>query len=250
MKYFNKLLISLMVICATFFFIVPMNAFSQSLKASLAAMPLSAVEDKDGNLTGAYVDLLRALDKVTGSQTNIVVVPFKRSIKNLLDGKADFHIPLIEIPGLNQEDLPYTFSSETLFTVAFVLYTHKNRPLDINNLDKYSIATDIAHTEFFPFPTIGKTCISCAMKMVNLGRLDGFIFAQNEIDPFIIQFKLQNIHRQLYKNFDVKILIPKTETGKKIDKYFTDGIKLLKQNGEYDKMLAPIVSPYNDWQPR
>lgn len=250
MKYINKLLISLMVISVTLFFIVPVSVFSQSWKASLASMPLSAVEDKDGNLTGAYVDFIRALDKVTHSQTNIVVVPFKRSIKNLLDGKADFHIPLIEIPDLNQDDLPYAFSSETLFKVAFVLYTHKNRPLDINNLDKYSIATDIAHTDFFPFPIIAKTCIPCAMKMVNLGRLDGFIFAQNEIDPLIKQFELKNIHRQLYKNYDVKILIPKTVLGKKIDKYFSDGIKLLKENGEFDKMLAPIVSPYNDWQPQ
>jgi len=249
MKYINKLLISLMLISTTFFFIVPMNVFSQSWKASLAAMPLSAVEDKNGNLTGAYVDFLRALDKIAGTKTDIVVVPFKRSIKNLIDGKADFHIPLIEIAGSSQEQLPYAFSSETLFHVAFVLYTHKNKPLDINDLDKYSIATDIAHTDFFSFPIIGKTCISCAIKMVDLGRLDGFIFAQNEIDPFIKEFKLKNIHRQLYRNYDVKILIPKTEIGKKIDKYFSDGIKLLKQSGEYDKVLAPIVAPYNDWQP-
>ncbi len=215
----------------------------------MASMPLSAEIDEKGQIRGAYVDLVRALDQLTGSKTNIIVVPFKRSILNLVEGKADFHIPLIEPPNTDLTVLPYAFSTQTLFQVAFVLYTHKNKVLDINNLGKYQIATDSAHTQFLDFEAIGISCLSCTLKMVDAARLDGFIFAQNEIDPYIKELGLKNIHRQLYRNFDVKILIPKGAAGKKIDQYLTSGIQALKESGDYDTLLAPLVSPYREWQP-
>ncbi len=230
------------------------SAIGESVKAeswtvSMASMPLSAELDESGQIKGAYVDLVRAIDRLTGSKTTIKVVPFKRSILNLIQGKADCHIPLIEPPDSGSKMLPYRFSTQTLFQVAFVLYTNKNKPLDMQNPGQYEIATDSAHTQFIDFPTIGISCLSCTIKMVNEGRLDGFIFAQNEIDPYIKDLGLNNIHRQLFKNFDVKILIPKGEAGNKIDQYFNSGIQALKENGDYDILLAPLVSPYLDWQP-
>jgi len=229
--------------------LVSFEARADSFSASLAAMPQSAEIDKNGNLTGAYVDLVRALDRVTGSTTKIRVVPFQRSITFLINGDADYHIPLIETPGIDPKSLPYAFSTATLFQVAFVLYSNKNKPLEVNNLGKYNIVTDTAHTGFFPFPVKGENCLSCAIRMVNSGRIDGFIFAQNEIDPFIKKFGLNNVHRQLYKNFNVKVLIPKGTQGKAIDNYFSSGMRILKERGEYKKLLAPILSPYQEWQP-
>jgi polar amino acid transport system substrate-binding protein len=230
---------------------LPQKTLAQELtfKASLAAMPQSAEINENGELSGAYVELVRALDRLTNTKTDIDVVPFKRSVINLINGRADYHIPLIQTPGANLEKLPYAFSTETLFQVSFVLYTNKDRPLDVNNLDQYSILTDSAHTDFFPFEVEGTACLTCAIKMVNVGRIDGFIFAQNEIDPFIRQFKLTDVHRQLYKNFDVKIVIPKGDAGRKIDQYFSSGIKTLRDRGQYDELLAPVLAPYREWQP-
>ncbi|MCW9034325.1 MAG: transporter substrate-binding domain-containing protein [Alphaproteobacteria bacterium] len=224
-------------------------AQTKSYKASLANMPQSAEEDKNGNLTGAYVELIKALDRLTKSQTQIDVVPFKRSVRNLVMGNADYHIPLIEVPGEDLEKLPYAFSTATLFQVSFVLYTNKNSPVEVGDLGKYSIGTDLAHTSFFPFPTEGLSCLSCAIQMVDAGRIDGFIFAQNEIDPFIRDLGLKNIKRQLYKNFDVKVILPKGKKGQEIDAYFTNGIKALKERGEYNELLAPVLAPYIEWQP-
>ncbi len=225
------------------------QAQNKSFMASLAKMPQSAEEDRKGNLTGAYVELIRALDRLHNTKTIMEVVPFKRSVRNLVTGKADYHIPLIEIPGGDPKKLPYAFSTVTLFQVSFVLYTNKNIPVEVGDLGKYAIATDLAHTSFFPFPIEGMSCLSCAIKMVNVGRLDGFIFAQNEIDPFIKQFELKNIRRQLYKNFNVKVLIPKGEAGKEVDRHFTEGINTLRAKGEYDALLKPVLAPYIEWQP-
>ncbi len=218
-------------------------------EASLANMPLSAVLDDEGSMTGAYVDLIIAIDKLAGTQTKINIYPFNRSLHNLVTGQANYHIPLIEIPNKSNDDLPYAFSTETLFEVAFVLYSNKEKPLDIRNLEKYQLATDSAHVDFFPFKITGISCLSCGIKMVNAGHLDGFIFAQNEIDPFIRELKLSNIHRQLYRYFNVKIVIPKGDKGKQIDTFFTKYIGELRETGKYDKLLSPVLFPYQSWQP-
>ena len=198
---------------------IPIEAQAQTKTyiASLAVMPQSAEIADDGSLTGAYVELIRALDHLTNIRTEMNIVPFKRSVRNLILGEADYHIPLIRIPGVDMKQLPYAFSTDTLFQVPFVLYTNKNSPVDIENLSEHSIITDSAHIDFFPFPVEGLSCLPCAIRMVDMGRVDGFIFAQNEIDPIIKELELTNVHRQLYKNFDVKILIPKGENGQEID---------------------------------
>jgi len=229
--------------------VISFSSQAEPLNGSLAAMPLSAEIDNNGEFSGAYVDLIRAIDRIMGEQTNLLITPFKRSIRNLTSGSADYHIPLIEPPNASKLDLPYAFSTETLFQVAFVLYSNKEKPIDTSKLGQYTIATELAHTGFFPFPVDGLSCLSCALKMVESERIDGFIFAQNEMDPFIKTFGLKKIHRQLYKNFDVKVLIPKGEQGKRIDKYFSVGIKYLKARGEYEHLLEPLLTPYKDWQP-
>ena len=236
-------LVSLILIAA------PTLAQPKKMTASLAIMPQSAERSDDGRLHGAYVDLIRALDRLYGTETKMIVVPFKRSVRNLVAGLADIHIPLIKIPGMDTDSLPYAFSTATLFQVAFVLYSNSDRPLEMARLNEYEILTDSAHIEFFPFKVKGTHCLPCAIKMVAAGRIDGFIFAQNEIDPYIREFKLTNVRRQLYRNFDVKILIPKGEAGKAIDHYLTEGINTLRERGEYDKLLAPVLAPYKDWQP-
>jgi len=245
----NKAKMVLLLSCFVLFSWLSGNVHAQSFTASMASMPQSAEIDEAGQIKGAYVDLIRAIDRLTGSRTKIRVVPFKRSILNLIEGKADFHIPFIKPPNTDLKTLPYAFSTQTLFQVAFVLYTNKNKPVDINDLGKYKIATDSAHTGFFDFPITGISCLPCTLNMVNAGRIDGFIFAQNEIDPFIKKHGLKNIHRQFYKNFDVKILIPRGDCGKEIDQFFNSGIQVLKESGEYDILLAPLLSPYREWQP-
>ncbi len=68
------------------------------LKASLATMPQSAEIDSTGQLKGAFVELIRAIDELTGTPTHIVVAPFKRSVKNLISGAADYQATFLSIP--------------------------------------------------------------------------------------------------------------------------------------------------------
>jgi polar amino acid transport system substrate-binding protein len=222
---------------------------SADFTATLAIMPQSAEMDQNGELYGAYVELIRGIDRNSGSNTKIIIDPFKRSIRNLVQERADFHIPLIRAPGVNLDKLPYAFSTVSLFQVSFVLYTNVSKPLELEQLKNYDIYTDPAHKSFFPFKVGGSSCLSCTIRSLDAGKIDGFIFAQNEIDPIIKEHKLINIRRQLYQNYDVKILIPKGEKGKKIDQFLSDGIARLRASGEYEELLSPVLAPYIDWQP-
>jgi len=152
---------------------------ASDMKASLAKMPVYAVTaDK-----GVLVDLTKAMAKTSGKAIEIQVVPFNKSMHDLMDGKADFHMPLIKPENVDEAKLNYANSKETIFHVNFVLYTNKNKPIDKSKLKDYRIETDLAHVGYFDFPVKGSTRIDSSLKKVNAGRIDGFIFCGFRLRP-------------------------------------------------------------------
>jgi len=215
------------------------------MKASLAQMPVYAeATDK-----GVLVDLVKAMAKTSGKNIEIQVVPFNRSMHDVMDGKADFHMPLIKPENVDESKLGYANSKETIFHVSFVLYTNKNKPIDKSKLKDYRIETDLAHVDYFDFPIKGSTRLDSSLKKVDAGRIDGFIFADFASDPIVKKEGLKNIHRELFKVFDVKIILPKGEKGETTDVFLTETIEKMRADGSFDKIMSPIDQPYNDWQP-
>ena len=84
---------------------------------------------------------------------------------------------------------------------------------------------------------------------MDAGRLDGFIFADFACDPIIKAQNLKNIKRTLYNRFDVSIVLPKGEKGGPVDKFLIEAIEKLKARGEFDKIMGPIDTPFDPWQP-
>ena len=218
---------------------------ASDLKGSIAELPvLSESKDK-----GVLVDLVKAMAQTSGEKIEIQVVPFNKSVHDLMDGKADFHLPLIKAENIDETTLDYDHSTETIFHVNFVLYTNKDKPIDKSKLKDYKIETDLAHVKYFDFPIKGSTRLDSSLKKVNAGRIDGFIFADVNADPIIKKEGLKNIHRELYKVFDVKIIVPKGQKGKATDTFLTETIEKMRADGSFDKIMSPIDQPYNDWQP-
>jgi polar amino acid transport system substrate-binding protein len=217
-------------------------ALAMDLKGSLAQMPVYA-ESPD---KGVLVDLVKAIAAETGSKISIQVAPFKRSLKSVIDKKVDFHMPLIKNPQVDEAKLPYDHSTATIFHVNFVLYSNKNKPLDLKDLGRYKLETDSAHIHYFPFKIAPSSDIASSLKKLNVGRIDGFIFADNACDPLVKKLGLNNVKRQLYKVFDVKIILPKGQKGGDVDKFFSDAIKKLKAKGEYVKIMGKIDQKNKD----
>jgi polar amino acid transport system substrate-binding protein len=238
-------------ILAVLFFCISLGqAQARDLTVSLPFIPpLAETKDK-----GILVDLVKAMaeEYKDGKLTLIGVFPFPRSLENVEKGKADFHMPYIT--PTNPQRIPFTYSTDVIFKVVFILCTNKNNK-DINptNLSKYKIETDegVKYILDAPIPNIGGSpSIESSLQKVDMGRIDGFVMAMPETDMALKKLGLKNIKRWEYKKFDVKALLPLGEKGKEVDKILVDLIKKLKANGKYQKIMAPIMDQkYDNWQP-
>ncbi len=220
-------------------------AGAKEYKASLAQMPVYA-ESLD---KGVLVDLVKLLADASGATITPQVVPFARSINDVVTRKVDFHMPLIQPKGQDPAKLEYDYSTETIFHVNFVLYTNKSKPVDVKGLKDLNIETDLAHVNYFDFPIKGSNSIEASLKKIDAGRIDGFIFADFASDPIVKSFDLKTLKRQLYQVFDVKIVLPKGDNGKDVDLFLSDTIKKLRDSGKFATLMNAIDQPYNDWQP-
>lgn len=220
-------------------------AQAADMMGSLANMPVYA-ESKD---KGVLVDLVKAIAEASGKSIDYQVVPFNKSMHDVVDGQVDFHMPLIKADTIDESTLNYAHSTETIFHVNFVLYTNKSKPVNQSALKDYKIETDLAHVNYFDFPVKGSPKIDSSLKKVDAGRIDGFIFADFASDPIIKAEGLNNLKRELYKVFDVKIILPKGDKGAATDAFLTETIGKLRANGTFDRIMSVIDQPYNDWQP-
>ena len=233
-----------LIIVTVMFIFVALNLKAKTLRASLAHMPIHAVSNSEG----IQVELVKAISDASGYKIEIDVFPFARSMDNVIKNRADFHIPLIKNDVIPVENLPYAYSTNTIFQVNFVLYTRKDSDVNNENLANYIVESDRAHINYFPFKTIPSDSIKQSLKRLHLGMTDAYIFADSSTDPLLKQLGYNNIKRSLYKVFDVKIIIPKGDKGKLIDSILINAIDKLEDNGQLQAIEGSVNLPYNNWQ--
>lgn len=198
---------------------------------------------------GVLVDLVKEMDKeYSGSFIIKEIYPFKRSIHNLLTGKADFHMPMLFDPDVDSEKLAYKHSKETIFHVIFAVYTKKGTIINHSELDLYNVETDSAHVDLFPFSVIPSTSIKQSLKKLHTGRIDAFIFAAKETDGVIQSLELSDkINRSFYKKYAVKIALRKNHEGDKLDKILSPIINKLHKSGVLKRLFLSVDSYYKNW---
>lgn len=221
------------------------HAAGKTWKVSLAQMPVYA-ESLD---KGVLVDLVEALEKVSGDKLELQVVPFQRSMSDVQHKKVDFHMPLIQLPGSETGTADFDYSSETIFHVNFAIYSTKGVDVTAATASKFKVETEQAHVQYFDFPIVASSSIEGSLKKVNAGRVDAFVFADMASDPVVKSAGLENVERRLYKRFDVKVVLPKGSRGGPVDKWLTEHIGKLRASGEFDKIMGPLDAPFQVRQP-
>lgn len=232
------------------------NAFAKDFKASIAHIPMLA----ESTEKGPFIDLTKALDDAyeEGSFT-IKVYPMGRSLNNVVDGRADFHLPMIHSPYVDLDSLPYRFASQTMGSVCFVIYSHKENPITAQmivdntgaDIFPYKIETlrGMKGLLQLPFAIEEASQIEQSLKNITKKRIDALIFAQEETDFVLRQLRLSSIHRSLFACWDDVIVIPKGEKGEVIDKVISSALQTLDDNGSLGPLRKKIHVPYIDWQP-
>lgn len=218
---------------------------AMEINGSLAKMPIYA-ESKD---KGVLIDLVKAVADVSKNNIDIKVLPFSASLNLVAYNKKDFHMPLIKNDIINQDELKYYYSTDTIFHVNFVIYCLKNKNINAQNIANFKVETDRAHIGYFPFKTIPSNSIEKSLEKVVNGEIDAFIFADFATDPYLKQIDSKNIKREFYKRFDSKIVLPKNKKGKQTDAMFIDALEKLRSTGRLQQIVGQIDAPYDNWQP-
>ncbi|WBA13618.1 type 2 periplasmic-binding domain-containing protein [Salinivibrio proteolyticus] len=200
--------------------------------------------------SGPFVDFVRFLDdQDPNTQIEITVFPIHRAINGIVQGSADLMLPAVR-PTKTVTDLPFAFSSESFGDVTHVLYTHKNNPLPVDvlwaNPEPYTIE---AVPYYMPFKVKRSHSIEQSLRRLAAGRIDGFVWAQEEADMMLKQLGLTNIRRAHFADFQDVFVIPKGEKGQAIDAYLTALITRLRDSGALAREYYKVHRPYVDWQP-
>lgn len=243
MKISGMVLCGLAIISCSFLF--PNVAKAKPFKASLALLPIAAQSRDEGMM----VELIKLWEKNIHQRITIQVYPFKRSIRTVIDRKADFHLPLIKSPYQHHSTQDFDYSSSSIFSVNFVLYSNKNNPVDADKLTDHVIYTDASHSNLFNFKILSDYSVESSFKKLARGRIDGYIFADVEADPVLKKLGYSHIKRQLYKVYQVHAVLPKGASGNSTDKMITKAMSIIKQNGQWAKLMNPVYHQYIDWQP-
>ena len=206
----------------------------------------------------AYKSITQAIVEAGGKTATIQVLPFARAVYLMDTKQADFMSTEIQLPDPKKwTALKHDYSTSVLFSVVFVLYTNKSKPLSVADLQSgkakgYKLETDAAHTDYFPFPVAASTNIDGSLKKVDSGDIDGYIFSQGTTDGVLKRLALKNIHREYYYTFNGGFLLQKGARGGPIDAMITDGLAKLKANGKFQEIMGAYTksaSTYIEWQP-
>jgi len=218
----------------------PLATLAETYKVSVGEMPATLI----------FVEILKSIEAANpGLKFELTVAPFARSIQAVLaDHTADFHYPVIRPAG--GKTLPFDVSDASPFQTPFIIYENKNKLLDVKNLQRYRIETEITHIGLFPFPTIGSADISSSLHRVDTGRIDGFVYGATSADRKLIEGGFENIHRKLYAMMDVCFVLPKGGKGGPVDQALTKAIETAKSTEGFKHATAKYRAMYkgDDWQ--
>jgi polar amino acid transport system substrate-binding protein len=228
---------------------------SNDLTASMANLP--GLAEPPGK--GGFVELVKALDEAyKGGSIKIEIYPFSRSIQNVIDGKADFHVPTLRNPAVSEEDLPYRTVTESMGTVVFVCYSNVDNIItrkeimqarDEGGKFSYVIECPGGLEGQFTIPVIPSNDIANSFQKLQNKRIDALLWAQEECDLTIKQLKLNKIHRTHYADFDDAIIIRKGSESERIDEILSKALREIKASGKQQELYKDIHVPYVDWQP-
>jgi polar amino acid transport system substrate-binding protein len=206
--------------------------------------------------TDTYANILKSIAEVTGNTFNIQVVPPARAEYLIENNQVDIQFPGAALRENKKfKDLKYDFSTETLYKVSFVLYTNKNKPVDIQsvkttNPKNYNIEIDPSRLFEFDYKINPSNNFDASFAKLSKGDIDGLILAQTTGDVVLKKSGFTNIKRQLFQDYDLCFVVKKGTQGGEIDKMLSDGVKKIKANGKFDEIVGGIAkaAKYNDWQ--
>jgi polar amino acid transport system substrate-binding protein len=207
----------------------------------------------ENTVDSPFANLIRVVNKYyPAGRISLSIAPVRRVYLDISDQNADFRFPIMKIRDGADSQTPYQFGHEMLGKVSFVLYSNKARPLDkaavldMANLNKYQLAAPPTN---WGFHTESVVDLERSLKMLNQGRIDGVIWAQEEADFLIRKLRLDNVHRSHFDDYPDVIFLSCNRRGNFVNQVLSKAIVAARASGELARAYAAVHQPYQDWQP-
>lgn len=207
----------------------------------------------DSTSEGTFIDLIKAID-ANYAEGNIAirVYPSARVDANAMQGVSDFIFPVMRLGAEAEAKMPYRFSTESLGRVSFVLYSHRDQPLDRSRLidaakrgQRFNVQ---APNGDWGFPTQHFIEFAETFRLLDARRIDGFLWAQEEADLVLRRLGLKSIHRTHFQDYEDVLWLPKTARGDFVDQVLTRVIRSMRESGALAAYYARVPQPYQNWQ--
>lgn len=221
--------------------IAPTHA--RDLKASVGFVPMLSESPEKGWL----IEYLKALDEVyTDGKISIEVYPTITAMDKVIKGTHDFFVPMLLTEQMvkDRDNLPFAYF-ENLWDALFILYTNKNNTeINPGNVGEFKIETNRNVVQFFDFPVQPSDNVEASLKKVDMGRIDGYIFAGPETDAVLKKLGLKNIKRHEFHIYPAPMIVAKGPKGKEIEKILMPLVQKLRDNGAMEKTLGPVLNQH------
>ena len=103
--------------------------------------------------------------------------------------------------------------------------------------------------DYMPFPVQRSMSIEQSLRKLSRGRIDAFVWAQEEADLMLKQLGLTNIRREFFGDFEDVFIIQKGAAGDEMDEFLRQAIDQLAATGKLAEIYEKLHRPYVEWQP-
>lgn len=225
-------------------------ADSPDLRAEAVLLP-GLINSRDD---GPFIDLVRAIGEAYGAgRLTIEAGPANRVYDSVSRGVADLGFPTINASPTVDPGLPFRYSTTPFGQVSFVIYSHRDRRVAYPDLQALARGANQLRVEGpaveWGFPVQPFSNFESALRKVEAGRIDAFLWAQEEADLVLRQLGLKTIHRELHGRFGDVFLLPRGPRGEFVDRVLTDAINKLRAGGRLEALYRRIHLPWDPWQP-
>lgn len=231
----------------------PVPAVPPGPDLQVQAMLLPGIIDSAEH--GPFIELLHAMDEVYSEGRFIIsAFPVARVMDNIGRGLADLGLPAIRVRPGDGSQQAFRFSTQSYGTVNFVLYSRKDNIVTRAHIDQamargrfpYRIE---APTYAWGFPFSPFTTFESALRKVSAGRIDAFLWAQEETDLVLKKLQLSNIRRELFAGLEDVFLLPRGPRGDQVDAIVSRTLSALRTQGRLQRLYQSIHRPFDPWQP-
>lgn len=204
---------------------------------------------------GLMVDLIKAMSAAYHHGSMAVrAMTVGRLDVELAEGLVDMSMPYIRMRPSDDVNFNFRFTRQAYGKVSFVLYSRKTAPLTKDAINKAVVLRPfpyrIESADFdWGFPVTQFLSFESAFKKLIAGRIDAFLWAQEEADEALRSLGDASLVRELYGVFDDVFAVQRNARGDFVERVYEQALESLHKSGKLQTIYSKIHRPFDPWQP-